>query len=107
MVILSFVSLNFLFGILSLLFCLPTFLAAFWMYKWLINDNEVTRKRLVRAMVINTLMSLIIGIWDIIGKILNIFGVNVFASVLYTIVCAIIYFYYLAITMKYHRSNSN
>ena len=74
------------------------------MYKWLVDDNEGTRNRLVRAMVINTLMSIIVGIWKVVGHLLSLGGISIVSTIIITLVSAGFYFYYLAVAMKYNKS---
>ena len=53
---------------------------------------------------INTLMSIIIGIWKVIGDILSLGVTSVIGDVLYAGVSSILYFYYLAIAIKYENT---
>ena len=53
---------------------------------------------------INTLMSIITGIWKIIGDVISLSPTSIVGDVIYAGLSSILYFYYLAVTIKYENT---
>ena len=94
------------FGLLTLLMLLPGFWACYYMYKWLSEDNQETRNKVSRAIILYIMTSIAVGIWELVGHLLwrsITDDYNFFENICIMLLSICIQFYYLAVTIRFSK----